>query len=315
MTSQYNSGTARKRAPEKLLEDEPMKELVPPDLISNWIPGEKTLDSAHLQWNGISVTGYRYNRQEVHIPPMRDYMIVVYQNSQSVMRRRDGGPWKSATVEPGVISLLTRGEASVWQWDSPIDVRHIYLSQEAIERTLVQVFGRGAKTVEIDDHVRCVDETMPHYLTLLERELKNDALGGNLYIDALKTQIAIHILRQYARLEITDAPKGVLGPSLRKTVIDYIDETLADDVHLDDLASCVKLSPFHFSRKFKSEFGVSPHIFVTQRRIERAKNLLREKRLPIKFIAFECGFADQSHFNKVFKKFIGVTPDGYRKES
>ncbi len=292
-----------------------MKELVPPDLIGNWIPGEKTLDSSHLKWSGISLKGYRYDKLEVHIPTMRDYMIVVYQQAHTTMRRRNGGPWKSATVEPGVISILTRAEESVWQWDSTIDVKHIYLSQDIIDQVSFQVFGKNLKNIEIEDHVRCIDQAIPHYLKLLEQELTSNALGGNLYIDALKTQVAIHILRQYARLEIKDPRDGNLGASLRKTVLEFIDETLADDIHLDDLAACVKLSPFHFARKFKSEFGVSPHIFVTQRRVEKAKTLLKEKRLPLKAIAFDCGFADQSHFNKVFKKVIGVTPDGYRKEA
>jgi AraC family transcriptional regulator len=52
-----------------------MTALVPPDLIPNWIPGEKTADSSHLGWSGLTLKGYHYPDQEVNIPSMRDYMI------------------------------------------------------------------------------------------------------------------------------------------------------------------------------------------------------------------------------------------------
>jgi hypothetical protein len=64
-----------------------MTALVPPDLIPNWIPGEKTLDSSHLGWSGLTLKGYRYPDQEANIPLMRDYMIVVYEGAKAIMQR------------------------------------------------------------------------------------------------------------------------------------------------------------------------------------------------------------------------------------
>ena len=287
--------------------------LVPPDLIPNWIPGEMTVDSSHMSWSGLTLKGYRYAEQEVQIPQMRDYMIVVYQGAQSTMRRRNGGPWQSATVEPGAISLLTRAEQSTWHWDKPIDVKHIYLSHDVLERTALQIFERDPTSLEIDDHVRCVDQSMPQHLKMLEQELSGNGFGENLYVDALRTQITIHLLRNYARIELRNTEKGALGGVLRKKVIEFIEGTLADSIHLDDLAATAGLSAYHFSRKFKMEFGVSPHAFIVERRIERAKALLRRKSLPLKALAADCGFADQSHFNRIFRKVVGLTPVEYRK--
>lgn len=287
--------------------------LIPPDLIPNWIPGEMTVDSSHMGWSGLTLKGYRYAEQEVQIPQMRDYMIVVYKGAQSTMRRRNGGPWQSATVEPGAISLLTRAEQSTWHWDKPIDVKHIYLSHDVLERTALQVFERDPTSLEIDDHVRCVDQSMPQYLKMLEQELSGNGFGENVYVDALRTQITIHLLRNYARIELRNTEKGALGGVLRKRLIEFIEGTLADSIHLDDLAATAGLSAYHFSRKFKIEFGVSPHAFIVERRIERAKSLLRRKSLPLKAVAADCGFADQSHFNRIFRKVVGLTPDEYRK--
>jgi len=88
--------------------------LVAPDKIPDWIPGEMTLDSSRHDWKGITLKGYHYDRQEVAIPLMRDYMIVAYDGAPTTMRRNSGGPWQSGKVGSGKISLLTRAEQSTW---------------------------------------------------------------------------------------------------------------------------------------------------------------------------------------------------------
>ena len=85
---------------------------------------------------------------------MRDYMIVVYEGAKAIMQRSSGGPWHADAVEEGVISLLTRAEQSVWRWDRPIRVKHIYVSHEIIEQTAHQVFEKDIDRVRIDDRVR-----------------------------------------------------------------------------------------------------------------------------------------------------------------
>jgi AraC family transcriptional regulator len=98
-------------------------------------------------------------------------------------------------------------------------------------------------------------------------------------------------------------------------VSEYIEESLGDRIHLEDLASIAGLSPFHFSRRFKLEFGVTPHAFVIQRKIKKAKALLLKRDLPLKAIAADCGFSDQSHMNRTFRKVLGITPAEYRRSA
>ena len=73
-------------------------------------------------------------------------------------------------------------------------------------------------------------------------------------------------------------------------------------------------SPYHFSRSFKQATGVGPQRYVIQRRLERAKRLLRSSHLSIALIAQEAGFVDQSHLTRLFRREIGVTPRRYRAE-
>ena len=78
------------------------------------------------------------------------------------------------------------------------------------------------------------------------------------------------------------------------------------------LADIACLSPYHFSRSFTQAAGVGPQRYVTQRRLERAKTLMRRTNQPLALIAQEAGFADQSHLTQVFRREMGVTPGRFR---
>jgi AraC-like DNA-binding protein len=93
---------------------------------------------------------------------------------------------------------------------------------------------------------------------------------------------------------------------------DYIEGHLNGHLTLTDLASVTDLSPFHFSRSFKQAVGIGPWRYVMQRRLERAKTLMRRTNRSLALIAQDIGFADQSHFTSVFHKEIGVTPGRFR---
>jgi AraC family transcriptional regulator len=95
-------------------------------------------------------------------------------------------------------------------------------------------------------------------------------------------------------------------------VRDYVEAHLDEDLSLTVLADIACLSPYHFSRSFKQAAGVGPQRYVMQRRLERAKRLLRQTHQPLVLIAQETGFADQSHLSQMFRREIGVTPGRYR---
>jgi AraC family transcriptional regulator len=291
-------------------------ELISPEQIPAWIPGELTLDSASAGWHGVSLRGYRYAGQEAEIPAMRDYMIVSYRKGVARMSRTDGGPWESARVEPGAVSILTRGERSRWRWDQPIEVSHMYLTQSAIERVAEDVFDRDFKTVSMPDTLRVDDPVLPRLACALETELNSGLVGSRLYADTIRTQLCIHLLRHHAELVFRGhaAPaRARLSPAQRRLLCEYIDEHIDRALCLEDLAGVLRLGIWDFIRHFSAEFGCPPHAFVLRRRLEHAQRLLVRSDLPLKAVASDCGFADQSHMNRVFRRLLGTTPASLRR--
>lgn len=94
--------------------------------------------------------------------------------------------------------------------------------------------------------------------------------------------------------------------SIRR-VREFIHENIAENIELRELAEVARLSPFHLNRSFSAQIGLPPHEFQNQLRIEKAAKLIAQKK-PLAEIAFDTGFSDQSHFNRFFKRYTGVTP-------
>lgn len=97
-------------------------------------------------------------------------------------------------------------------------------------------------------------------------------------------------------------------------VILYMEEHLADELSLEHLAEEIGLSKYQLIRRFRDEEGTTPWKFLTQKRIEKVKNLLAEGLSPTQ-AALEAGFYDQSHLNKVFGEEIGITPKEYQEQN
>jgi AraC family transcriptional regulator len=107
--------------------------------------------------------------------------------------------------------------------------------------------------------------------------------------------------------------RGGLAGWQQQAVAAHIDQHLADRIPLTELAALVRLSPYHFARAFKQSFGVPPHRYHTQRRIERAKARLADPETSATEIAMAVGFSSASAFTMTFRKVTGTTPTDYRR--
>jgi AraC family transcriptional regulator len=108
-------------------------------------------------------------------------------------------------------------------------------------------------------------------------------------------------------------PRGGLAPWQSKRVQAYVAENLSLPIAIEELAALCRLSTSHFSRAFKVSFGEPPHGYIVRRRIEEAKRSMEETEEPLSQIAAACGFADQSHFCRHFRRSEGTSPSLWRR--
>lgn len=93
----------------------------------------------------------------------------------------------------------------------------------------------------------------------------------------------------------------------------YIRKNINSQLDIDQLSKIAFLSRDHFIRLFKKEVGQTPLNYITQRKIEKAELILATTDIPVKQIAYDLGYDDNSYFNRLFKNKIGITPQQYRE--
>jgi len=108
-------------------------------------------------------------------------------------------------------------------------------------------------------------------------------------------------------------PRGGLPRWRTNRVLAYIEANLGSKIAISEVADLVALSKNHFSRAFKQSLGFSPMTYVATRRVERAKLMMTSSRERLSDIAVACGFADQSHLNRYFRRVVGISPGLWRR--
>jgi AraC family transcriptional regulator len=107
---------------------------------------------------------------------------------------------------------------------------------------------------------------------------------------------------------------GLTARQLRR-VKEFIDAQISNKVTISDLATLAGLSHYHFIRAFKDTVGLTPYQYVLSERIRHARELLSKPDLSLADVALAVGFSDPTQLNRVFRKFVGVTPTAFRRET
>lgn len=157
------------------------------------------------------------------------------------------------------------------------------------------------------------DPIINHLGQCLLPALRSRSQNQQLFVDQILLALRTHLLIQYAGNDRTPAvPRGGLAPWQQRRAMELMREHLSDGMPLEALAQACGLSTSTFVRQFHLSTGLSPHQWMIERRIERSCELMRDPTLSLTDIAYTAGFADQSHFTRMFTRRIGVTPRAWR---
>ncbi|WOH62909.1 AraC family transcriptional regulator [Bradyrhizobium sp. BWA-3-5] len=145
--------------------------------------------------------------------------------------------------------------------------------------------------------------------------LRRPSEANQLFIDHMMLALTAHVAQTYGGLRRnTELARGGLAPWQVKRACERLEADLGGTLSLQQIAAEFDLSVSHFSRAFRISTGLPPHQWLLRQRVKTAKQLMTVRGLPLSEIAVSAGFANQSHFTRVFTSVIGVSPGVWRRE-
>jgi AraC family transcriptional regulator len=287
-------------------EAEPIVEMSPPDavtqrvVIADGVVAEIVHATRHARF------AFRF-RAPVHV-------LVVYE--QGV--RREGETFIEGLSRSTLrdfarrLTFVPAGcEYREWQEPrTPARLMFVYFNPAQMHR----MFDTDSGDVMLSPKLFFEDATLLDTALKLKRMLEASAAGNSLYLQALAV-LLVHELVQFNRGTPGNGPhvRGGLAGWQQRAATAHIEAHLGEHISLVTLAQLVHLSPYYFCRAFKRSFGVPPHRYHTNRRIEHAKELLATRAHSVTDIGLTVGYSETSSFTAVFRKATGLTPSAYQR--
>ena len=268
------------------------------------------LSSGKKGWNNIFLEFC--NRPPFETPELShsEHIITIPTRSIACVEEVVDGKIQVSSFHVGDVTIAPPGFCRQYRWNEEIQLIHII-----VEPTLVRYVASESvnpDSVELVPRFIESDPVVQQIGLALKAELETNHSNSRLYAESAATFLAVHLLRRYSTRK-PDLKKyaGGLPQHQLKQAIDYIQAHLETDISLDEIAACVGISRYYFCRLFKQSTGLSPHQFVIQQRVERAKQLLRQGKMSLTEVAIACGFSHSSHLHRHFKRLTGVTPKAF----
>jgi len=183
--------------------------------------------------------------------------------------------------------------------------RNLYIDPDWFQTAMCEITEKTFQPF-FAEPVIFAPQTLRLYLALSD---SLETSTSRLEQESLLFSLLARLISQHSAEKFSERPEGRERQAVRK-VREYLIGHYNENVSLDQLARITQLSKFYLNRVFAAERGLPPHAFQTQVRVAKAKNLLRQG-LEISDVASLTGFSDQSHLNRHFKRFVGVTPGAY----
>jgi AraC family transcriptional regulator len=259
-------------------------------------------------WNGVDAAEIVHPLDDFALPAIARHVLVVNLGVPTEIRERRRG--RQGHLGTGNIVILPADAPTTWHLERQGEVRHLhlYISPTRL-REVAAAADINPDKVELIDAMGVPDPQIEAIALAYLSELRAEGVGSQLYAESLANLLAIHLLRRHSSVKQLPLPRSHrLAETTLRRVIAHIEDHLAEDLSLSTLAAVASLSPYHFARLFKESTGLSPHQYVTRRRVERARLLLATTNWPLLVIAHASGFANESHLALHFKRITGLAP-------
>lgn len=218
----------------------------------------------------------------------------------------------SGSYPIGGVSAIDLQEEPAVLLPHPFDTLVLYVTQASLDEV---AYAHGARCVEqLTWPLGRFDPVVYHLGKTLLSSLEQPHHTSKLVVDHVLHALNCHFVCTYGGMKLSVSPfRGGLSSLQKRRATDLLEANLDGKIALHQVAEACDLSVGHFARAFRQTFRKPPYKWLTERRVDRARELMTNSRLPLADIAIQSGFADQSALNRTFKRLHGVAPGIWRR--
>jgi len=227
----------------------------------------------------------------------------------------DGEQEKPGAIEAGAMHINDMRQA--WRADitSPFDVVNFCVPQSAFDEITSEEGSAPISELHCPISLARADIVLKNFAQGLLPALAKPDHVNRLFADHAARAVTAHLAKTYGAIPFrAKYGRGGLAPWQERRAKEMLRADLSGDLGLPDLANACRLSAGHFSRAFKRTVGCPPHQWMLHQRVERAKVLMLNTDEPLCSVALDTGFADQSHFTRVFSQHVKASPAAWRRD-
>ena len=289
-------------------------ELIREGRLDPFLESPPALSSAPLRWRGLALESHTVPAGLIHRHEHPEHFIELVFDGNVSYEVSERGQTRRFISQPGTICLLPRGAEHEVNWLR--ESQHIVVALKPCRLSNVLEEAAHENNIELREHWNLIDRHISALLMEMMADLKDGSPAGTLYGESLANSLAVYLLKRHSNVTKRLEPyRGGLSRSTLNRVLEYVNANLSDRLVLGELAKVAGINVYHFARAFKQSTGESPHQYVLRRRIEQARELLGHSQVSIIETSARTGFVDQSHFSKVFRRIVGVSPSEYRNSA
>jgi AraC family transcriptional regulator len=226
----------------------------------------------------------------------------------------DGRQAPVCDLRAGEICLYDLKRDPVVLLDKPYHSLFFYLPRAALNAIADDANAPRIGDLSYEPGAGVNDATVSSLGSTMLSALSRPDQANRLFVDHVTLAVGVHVAQTYGGMRPVSRPvRGGLAPWQMRRAKDILSANLDGGVPLQEVARECRLSVSHFSRAFRRTMGVAPYAWLLTRRIDLAKEKLRDRQLSLSDVALACGFADQSHLTRLFRRMVGVSPGAWRR--
>lgn len=245
----------------------------------------------------------------LEVPELENVLISVHVGTPTRLSCRRGGQRFTGTSVHGDIDVIPSRTAARWEMHDDNDTALLLSLPQRLLDAVAEESGVDGARLEIRNRFQIRDAELETLGWAMKREMETGCPSGRIYMSGLTLAVASRLVAWHSSAaKMLKPPNEGLSGLRLKQVLAFIEEQLAEDLSLEQIAAVAGVSASHVKTLFRKAMGIPVHQYVIQRRVERAKTLLTKDSLSMAEIAAAAGFAHQSHMARHMRRMLGMPP-------